>query len=209
MLAVDLDDDGTLTIDTGRGDDEIDVCVDGDQITVEVNGEDDETFDVADVESIRIEGGQGNDVIDVCDEIEVDVEVEGGKGNDIITTSSGDDDVEGGPGNDVIDTGDGDDDVEGGPGNDDITAGEGDDDVSGGPGNDTIDDEDDNGNGNGDDDDDDDDDELTQLSRGQRKALEVLMERNQDIFCRHVERLTDRGYDVDEEFVEACEDHEE
>jgi hypothetical protein len=101
------------------------------------------------------------------------------------------------------------------PGDDEITAGEGNDDVDGGPGNNVIDDEDDdddngNGNGNGDDDDDDgDDDELTELNRGQRSVLQVLMERNPDVFCKHLSRLMDRGYDVDDEFVETCEDQEE
>jgi serralysin len=116
LLAVDLSGGGTLHIDTGRGDDEIEVCVEDDEITVQVNGEDEETFDFDNVERIRFAAGQGDDVVDVCEDVEVEVVVEGGKGDDTITTSSGDDRVEGGPGDDVIDTGDGDDRVEGGPG---------------------------------------------------------------------------------------------
>ena len=144
LLSASLD-DGVLTVESGRGNDRIEVCVEGDTVTVEIRangrpdsrGNDDE-FDLDDVEEIVIKGGQGNDRIIVCDEVELDVTIEGGKGDDTIVGGSGDDDIEGGPGNDDIDAGAGADHIEGGPGNDRIRGGPGADTAEGGPGDDDI-----------------------------------------------------------------------
>src|SRR5688500_18500183 len=144
LLNADVDlEDGTLKIEGTQGNDEIEVTLEDDEIVVTIDGNDEETFDVEDVERIVIEGGKGNDDITggLDDAGITDSKVEGGQGNDTIDVDvtidcedlekDGDENGEEEENGEHEENGDGDGDeeeddwngivIEGGPGNDDIT----------------------------------------------------------------------------------------
>jgi hypothetical protein len=126
-----------LTIDTGSGNDTVEVSRDP------VTGQTVVTFNdiphtARDAASIVIRTGAGNDKVTVAPEFPVHLTVLAGEGDDTVTTGSGDDRVYAGGGDDVVVTGAGDDRVNGDAGIDRIYAGQGDDHVDGGTGKDII-----------------------------------------------------------------------
>lgn len=130
---------GQVVIDTGDGDDQIQVTQDartGD-VTVSVNGES-RTFTGRDRNNLVIRAGAGNDVIRVDAGVTVNLRLYGDAGDDTITGGGGHDRIFGGAGNDRINGGAGNDYIDGGDGNDTIQGGDGNDTVYGGRGNDLI-----------------------------------------------------------------------
>ncbi|MDO6614174.1 MULTISPECIES: Hint domain-containing protein [Pacificibacter] len=116
-----------------------------------------ETFDLAPSTPGVVDGKSGDDVMNVGyedddgDEItdydpgwlgigyqSGDDVVYGYSGNDTINAGSGDDEIHGGTGDDILNGGDGDDTIHGDEGNDTISGGAGADTIYGGEGNDTI-----------------------------------------------------------------------
>lgn len=128
---------GQLRVDGTDGDDTITLTRDGNQILVEVSGEDDESFNVGNVESIRIRGLEGNDTIDVGTRIR-GATILGGDGDDDISGGANNDRIRGGDGADTLSGAQGDDDARGGDGADAVAGGNGDDTVTGGAENDSL-----------------------------------------------------------------------
>ena len=160
LSSVTLGSNGVLRV-VGDDDvtDQVMLRLDGDQVSVVVNGGTAQLFDKADVRLIRVNGRGGNDAVTIDESngaLGERVEINGGEGDDVLTggagaetiTGAGGDDringnggsdlLNGGEGNDVITAGDQRDLVYGGPGDDDLTAGGGRDFVRGGAGNDTL-----------------------------------------------------------------------
>lgn len=121
--------DGTIVLDAGSGNDNINVKKSPfGGVTVEVNGEK-YHFTEAQAKKLEIRGGSGDDTINVSDKVKTGLSIKGG---------SGDDTIKGGSGNDRIDGGSGDDTIRGGRGHDRILGGTGDDEIHGGRGSDYI-----------------------------------------------------------------------
>jgi len=149
-LPVDTDGVGVITdgnrttINTGAGDDYVQVFVDprtGEQIVM-VNGQ---AYRFPAGQQIVIRGGGGNDVIQVSTAPHVTVlggegddRIQGGSGSDTILGLDGDDEVKGGSGDDRISGGEGRDYVDGQTGNDTLSGGTGDDTVYGLDGTDEL-----------------------------------------------------------------------
>lgn len=156
--------DGAAVVNTGTGDDNVNVSVDPEtgQVIVEVNGVE-RRFPPGTPVTVR--AGEGDDVIEVAEGMEVGLvllggagsdriqggdagetvlgghgrdEVYGGDGDDYVSAGSGRDYVDGQGGGDRISGGHGDDVLYGLGTNNDITGGEGDDYIEGGKGNDTV-----------------------------------------------------------------------
>jgi hypothetical protein len=133
--------DGTLTIDTGNANDDIEISRKGRVLRVTVNGSS-RDFAVRDAEQIAIRANGGDDTIRVrpgTDMRGISLQIDGGEGNDTIIGSDGHDVLIGGPGDDVIHGRKGNDLILGGEGNDRLYGEEGRDIIIGGAGNDHID----------------------------------------------------------------------
>ena len=160
LSSVTLGSNGVLRV-VGDDDvtDQIMLRLDGDQVSVVVNGGDAQLFDKAAVRLIRVHGRGSDDAVTIDESngaLGERVEINGGEGNDVLTGGAGgetiigaggddhingnggNDLLNGGEGNDVITAGDQRDVIYGGPGDDDVTAGGGRDFVRGGAGNDTL-----------------------------------------------------------------------
>ena len=132
-----ITDGDTTIVNTGSGDDVVDVFIDpmtGEQIVV-VNGT---VYRLPADQRIVIRGGAGNDRIGVPKGTRVDVTILGGEGDDDIQGGDGNDAIYGLDGHDYIDAGAGDDRAAGGADRDYVNGQSGDDDVSGGEGDDTV-----------------------------------------------------------------------
>ena len=132
--------DGSDTITSGNGDDQIDGGA-GDDTIHGMQGKDqieggagDDTI-LGGLGDDRIEGGAGDDDIHGGQD---DDRIEGGAGNDDIKGGQGGDQINGDAGDDTILGGRGKDQIEGGDGNDTIDGGKGDDQIEGGAGDDDI-----------------------------------------------------------------------
>jgi hypothetical protein len=130
--------DQMLVINTGRGDDKIDISQRANgSLDVDINGQK-FNLTLAPGQQLAVRSGDGNDRIVAANNVTVGMDVRAGAGNDTVTTGQGNDRVDGGLGNDTITTRGGRDDVFGNSGNDTIDAGDGHDQVHGGDGNDTL-----------------------------------------------------------------------
>lgn len=156
-VSVSIDNAKRGTVETGSGDDIIDISVYSNgylwthDFTVDSGaGDDFITFSTSENSagaSVYIDGGEGDDFISIAGlEAGGDAEriIYGGEGDDTIIGSASTDYLYGGKGADTIDAGDGDDYVSGGSGDDIISGGDGDDLLYGDHGDDII----DAGNGN-------------------------------------------------------------
>lgn len=130
--------ENTLVINTGSGDDQVNVSrrTDG-TLDVQVNGK---AFHVTlgPGQELGVRTGDGNDVIQAAHNVTVNMDVRGGAGNDTIITGQGRDRIDAGSGDDIVRSGAGRDDVFGNTGNDAIDAGDGHDVVYGGDGDDVL-----------------------------------------------------------------------
>lgn len=131
--------DGSLTIDAGDGDDDINVSRDpfGRGVIVNVNGEK-YYLTNEEAKNLKIKGGAGNDRITVDANVRTDLELHGGAGDDTIIGGSGNDKIFGGAGNDRLAGRGGDDEIYGGAGDDLMLGGRGNDRMFGGTGNDRM-----------------------------------------------------------------------
>ncbi len=129
--------DGQMVVNTGPGDDKIEVKTDPatGKTTLIVNGT---TRSIDAGVPVTIRAGDGNDLIKVAQGTNLNVTLLGGKGDDEIIASGGNDTIIGGHGKDWIHAGDGRDYVSGGSGHDYIDGQGGDDTLTGGLGNDSI-----------------------------------------------------------------------
>ena len=130
-------DNNRFIINTGPGDDTVEVRIDpetGARIVV-VNGVE---YPVPEGMEITVRTGEGNDTITVPPGTRINFTVLGGGGNDTVRGGAGNERVVAGAGDDTVDTGDGDDRVSGGSGMDTIRTGAGADIVTGGRDNDRI-----------------------------------------------------------------------
>lgn len=128
--------EGQVVVDTGAGNDDVDVSVDPDtgEIVVSVNGER-RTFAAG--TEVTIRSGSGDDDIEV-DNAVARIVVLAGAGHDRVRTGGRHDVVIGGVGDDVVHAGAGNDYVSGGSGNDYVESFTGNDTVRGGEGADVI-----------------------------------------------------------------------
>jgi Ca2+-binding RTX toxin-like protein len=128
-----------VVIETGDGDDNVQVTQDAStgEVTVNVNGED-HKFTGNDAQNLVIRAGNGNDTINVAPGVNVNLILRGEAGDDTIQGGAGNERIEGGAGNDTIDGGAGRDYINGSTGNDKLYGGDGDDVVYGGDGDDHI-----------------------------------------------------------------------
>lgn len=128
-----------LVLETGAGDDNVQVTQDAKtgELTVNVNGEE-HKFTGADAQNLVIRAGEGNDEINVARGVNVNLIIHGGDGDDNIQGGDGTDRIEGGAGNDTLDGGAGRDYVNGSFGNDNVYGGTGDDVMYGGEGDDLL-----------------------------------------------------------------------
>jgi hypothetical protein len=129
--------DGEVVVNTGTGDDDVNVTVDPDtgEIIVDVNG----------VENryppgtpITIRSGEGEDVIEVGEGVDVDLVLLGGEGNDRLRGGGGGETMLGGRGRDDLFGRTGNDYLSGGSDIDYVEGQGGSDRISGGHGNDTL-----------------------------------------------------------------------
>ena len=143
--------DGVLTVTGSENRDRIRLrqyrSIEGAQLVVFINSQN-QTFNVADVDSVFINSLGGNDFVFARRNVRLDLTIDGGDGNDRIRSGSGndnltgglgDDRITGGRGDDVIDGGAGDDRLRGQSGNDTLNGGDDDDTLIGGRGDDLLD----------------------------------------------------------------------
>ncbi|MFD3509308.1 M91 family zinc metallopeptidase [Nocardia sp. NPDC058666] len=142
--------DGGVVIETGPGNDNVEVTEDPNTniATVIVNGKPIEpALTPEQSKSITIKSDAGDDTITVARGTKVGVKIEGGDGKDTILGGAGNDTISGGNGDDtilasdgenIIEGGDGDDSLVGGTGRDYINGSKGRDQLSGGDGDDVI-----------------------------------------------------------------------
>jgi hypothetical protein len=130
-------DGNNVVINTGTGDDKVEVGVNpatGEQVVV-VNG-------VATTyppgTKIVIRTGQGDDEVAAAPGTKVNLTVVGGAGDDQVRGGAGDDTILGGAGDDKVSAGEGDDRVSGGAGEDHLFGAGGDDILDGGRGDDAV-----------------------------------------------------------------------
>jgi hypothetical protein len=132
-----LHDGNKVIVNTGTGDDEVQVRIDpatGMQV-VTINNHD---YLFPPGPDIVIRTGPGNDKITVAPGTNLNLTLLGGAGDDTIRGSDGNDTILGLGGNDVVYAGKGNDRVSGGPGRDYLDGQQGDDVITGGLGEDTI-----------------------------------------------------------------------
>src|SRR5262245_52784488 len=127
----------TLTVMGTADNDAISAYVQGDQLTVNVNGA---TFSVpnSSIDNIRVLGLAGNDTIKIDLGVSQTTELDGGDGNDRIAAGKGPSKIYGGAGSDVLQGGPSSDIIFGGAGDDSLGGGDGDDYLIGGSGNDKL-----------------------------------------------------------------------
>ncbi|MGH9212609.1 MAG: M91 family zinc metallopeptidase [Acidimicrobiales bacterium] len=149
-----LDGDRVI-IDSGSGDDDIEVIpLGGDRVMIVVNGEE-QILEGDAARNITVRGNAGNDTIDgvglflgllplaapgalTLDGGAGNDRIRGGRGNQLVRGDRGDDEIDGGHGDDILLGGAGDDILRGGSGNDLLDGGAGGDTVHGDTGDDTI-----------------------------------------------------------------------
>ncbi|ADD43957.1 M91 family zinc metallopeptidase [Stackebrandtia nassauensis] len=128
--------DGKAVVNTGSGNDKVNVTTDKDgNVKVEVNGVV-QTFPPG--TPVVVRGGEGNDVITVDKNTKVNLTLLGGDGNDRVHSAGGADTIVSGHGKDDVYAGEGNDYVSSGSGIDYVDGQDGNDDIGGGTGNDTL-----------------------------------------------------------------------
>ncbi len=112
---------GTVTIDTGDGNDDVKASLNENtgEVTIEINGQK-HTYSAEDAKNITIRTNGGNDRVEIDPNMQIPVTVEGGNGDDFIQGGAGNDHLDGGAGNDEISGGKGRDMLVPGGGNDTI-----------------------------------------------------------------------------------------
>src|SRR5688572_6230383 len=91
---------GNITLDAGKGNDQINVARGGDGMYhVNVNGQD-FSFTRDEMSRLTIKGGKGDDQINIASNVDVPIKVEGGKGNDQINNHANGTRIDGGKGHD-------------------------------------------------------------------------------------------------------------
>src|SRR5687767_9464088 len=93
---------GNITLDAGRGNDQINVNRGADGMYhVNVNGQD-FAFTRDEMSRLTIKGGKGADQINVGPGVDVPIKVDGGKGSDTINNAANGTQINGGKGQDFI-----------------------------------------------------------------------------------------------------------
>ncbi len=136
ITPVSLDEVFSVTLDTGDGNDTVELAASLNGVEDENDG-DDEEHDNDDGSGLFINLGAGDDSVDASLLI-FSVVITGGEGNDFIIGGSDPDTLSGDAGNDTLIAGGGDDLVLGGDGNDTLRGGSGNDSLDGGADNDSL-----------------------------------------------------------------------